>query len=492
MTPSSAAMPWGAGAGAAVSAKTGLTESTARVDAKSVTESGFMRVLLWLGSMLHDAGVGFVQNEAFDRVDGFSPGFCLQHALRVGITGVPARTDSVRAEIDVARVVFAMHLRRKQANHMHAGKAAIARDLTHEIVFERFRGQTGGQLGNDVAQAVDLALARDMRSRAARILEVLLAVHHLQDRVRLGSVRIPEMDCEDERVLARLVVEHGFDGCVGKDAAIPIELPADADGGESGGQRARRHHMLDVELLVAAVEIAHRAGADIGRTDGEARRAVIDLIEIDQLAQRALERRRRVVARLFGAQLHMWAEMRAQIGFEEAAHAGRGREECRCRLSDDRERTGELQDRFVFDALPKCPQAGKTVVRLVAGDLARVYRADRGADDPIGLDAGFVKRLVDAGLIRAECASALKHQNDLPAFGNGACALRNLRCNRHDLSPVLVRRSRYARRQCGAELLVVYAFHRRKLLASHLVYAREFSGLNGSTQMTSLENARKS
>ena len=46
-----------------------------------------------------------------------------------------------------------------------------------------------------------------------------------------------------------------------------------------------------------------------------------------------------------------------------------------------------------------------------------VDRADRSADHPIGLDAGLVKRLIDADLIGAERAAALKHQHHLAAAG---------------------------------------------------------------------------
>ena len=60
---------------------------------------------------------------------------------------------------------------------------------------------------------------------------------------------------------------------------------------------------------------------------------------------------------------------------------------------------------------------GKTVLRLVAGDDARIDGADRGADQPVRLDAGVVQRLIDAALIGAERASALQHEHDLAVIG---------------------------------------------------------------------------
>ena len=50
---------------------------------------------------------------------------------------------------------------------------------------------------------------------------------------------------------------------------------------------------------------------------------------------------------------------------------------------------------------------------LVAGDQAGVDRADRGADHPVWLDAGFMQRLIDADLIGAERAATLQHQHYL-------------------------------------------------------------------------------
>ena len=44
----------------------------------------------------------------------------------------------------------------------------------------------------------------------------------------------------------------------------------------------------------------------------------------------------------------------------------------------------------------------------VAGDQARIDGADRGANDPIGLDSRLVQRLVDAGLVGAEGTAALE------------------------------------------------------------------------------------
>ena len=65
------------------------------------------------------------------------------------------------------------------------------------------------------------------------------------------------------------------------------------------------------------------------------------------------------------------------------------------------------------------------MLRLIARDQARIDGADRGADDPVRLDAGLVQRLVDAGLIGAERTTALQHQHDLPWQGFRLATLGN-------------------------------------------------------------------
>ena len=71
----------------------------------------------------------------------------------------------------------------------------------------------------------------------------------------------------------------------------------------------------------------------------------------------------------------------------------------------------------VADLQPEFSQPRHAVLRGVAGDQGGVDRADRGADHPVRFNAGFLERLIDAGLIGAERAAALEHQNDLAELG---------------------------------------------------------------------------
>src|SRR5262245_2518201 len=96
----------------------------------------------------------------------------------------------------------------------------------------RLRTSSGiiDQLRHHVAQLVDLPLSRDMTRDTARILNVLLAVEHLPDALRLRPHRIPHVHGEDEGAMTRVVVEDRLGRRVGENSAVPIELAIDAYG----------------------------------------------------------------------------------------------------------------------------------------------------------------------------------------------------------------------------------------------------------------------
>jgi hypothetical protein len=98
---------------------------------------------------------------------------------------------------------------------MHAGRAAVAGEFAHGIELALLLGQARDELVDDVAQPVRLLLARDVAGDAAGILHVLVAVEHVLHRGRLVAGRIPQVHGEDQRVAARVVVEHGLRRRVG-------------------------------------------------------------------------------------------------------------------------------------------------------------------------------------------------------------------------------------------------------------------------------------
>src|SRR5688500_15082107 len=88
-----------------------------------------------------------------------------------------------------------------------------------------------------------------------------------------------------------------------------------------------------------------------------------------------------------------------------------------------------MPHRLVRHALPELAQSRQSVFRLIAGDQASVDGPDRRADDPVRLDAHLMQRLVDARLISAERAAALKDEDRLLQIV-GAVARLTLSCQR--------------------------------------------------------------
>jgi len=66
-----------------------------------------------------------------------------------------------------------------------------------------------------------------------------------------------------------------------------------------------------------------------------------------------------------------------------------------------------IPEGLVGHAAPELLEPWQAVRRFVAGDQARIDGADRGADDPVRLDAGLVQCLVDHGLVGAERTATL-------------------------------------------------------------------------------------
>ena len=145
--------------------------------------------------------------------------------------------------------------------------------------------------------------------------------------------------------------------------------------------------------------------------DREARHAALHKRKVDKLDQRLLKRRGRVEPGFVLSQGIVRAQERERIGLEEARNAaeqsrpiGRGVGQ----PGPGRE-TPKL---LAPHPAPEFLQPVETIFALIAGNEARIDRADGGADDPVRLDFRFVERLVNAGLVRAERAPALKDEDD--------------------------------------------------------------------------------
>jgi hypothetical protein len=151
-----------------------------------------------------------VKHDAGERIELADPGRARQYRPRMRIAGVPALLDAIRAEVDVLGMGFAIELRREQAHHMHPGLAAITCQFARRSAAALGFRQVRDKLVDDVTQPVDLLLPHDLAGDPAGILHILVPVEHFRHGGRLRARRIPQVDGEDQRVLARIVVEHGL------------------------------------------------------------------------------------------------------------------------------------------------------------------------------------------------------------------------------------------------------------------------------------------
>ena len=63
----------------------------------------------------------------------------------------------------------------------------------------------------------------------------------------------------------------------------------------------------------------------------------------------------------------------------------------------------------MLHSIPEVFETREPIFLGVAGNQARINRADRSSDDPIRLDPCLVQRLIHSGLIGAECSTTLQN-----------------------------------------------------------------------------------
>ena len=123
--------------------------------------------------------------------------------------------------------------------------------------------------------------------------------------------------------------------------------------GKPGGSAPDAHDVRRPERHVAAVEIAHLAAAHADGADGEARVPAVEVVEIDEVAQRALERLGGVERRALDADREMEAPGRMGIGLEEAGHALRNGVQIGERAGEECRRPGIVEAAAVADPAPE-------------------------------------------------------------------------------------------------------------------------------------------
>src|SRR5213076_3449937 len=235
-------------------------------------------------------------------------------------------------------------------------------------------------------------------------------------RLTVGAVNVKSGELryfDNTRDPQPLTLEH-----VMASGALPPAFPAiavDGDRGEGGRQRAGSHHVLEGERLRVArvVEVAQLAALHVDRADGEARALRFQQLEVDERRERRVQRLGAVPRRGVHAERRVHAAPGNGARHEEAGNAADVRRQVGVPVV--RPRPGHRLDPSAEPHLvPELVQARQALFRFISGDDRAVDRADRGADDPVGLDACLVQRLVDADLVGAERAAALQHENHLP------------------------------------------------------------------------------
>ena len=92
-----------------------------------------------------------MQDEAFDGIELALPRCLRDQAARIGIAGLPPRSDAGRTEVDILRVILAIERRREQANHVHAREAAISRQILYFRILTQLLRHTLHQFGYDMS-----------------------------------------------------------------------------------------------------------------------------------------------------------------------------------------------------------------------------------------------------------------------------------------------------------------------------------------------------
>src|SRR5262245_61072707 len=172
------------------------------------------------------------------------------------------------------------------------------------------------------------------------------------------------------------------------------------------------------DVARAAVEVAHFARAYMRGPDCQAGLATRNQREVDELTEGLFKWCGRIEAGAFRTKADMRAKERQRIGLEEAGNAA---EHCRpvVRRVGYARPARPAPQFLAAHAPPKLLQPLETVLGFIASNKTRVDGAVRGADDPVRLDLRLMQRLIDTGLVSAQCAAALKDEDRLTLVRRG-------------------------------------------------------------------------
>src|SRR5258708_20757330 len=92
------------------------------------------------------------------------------------------------------------------------------------------------------------------RTGAAGVTDLLLPRHYFEHVARKLAVCAPQVDLEGHGIAPRLLLDHPLQGRVRDEAAVPVVLAFDLDGGKTGWHRGARHNVLWADRVLRSVQ----------------------------------------------------------------------------------------------------------------------------------------------------------------------------------------------------------------------------------------------
>ena len=141
-------------------------------------------------------------------------------------------------------------------------------------------------------------------------------------------------------------------------------------------------------------------------------------------------------AGLFRPERDVRVDEGGRVGAEEGGDAGADRHHIAGHHAEPVRRCSH--NVVLLDPAPEFRQPVHPLAGRASGDQRGVDRPDGGSDHPVRIDAGFMQRLVDADLVGAESAAALKNQHGLAEILHFPCKRRHpiLPASRGQVLPV--------------------------------------------------------
>ncbi len=198
--------------------------------------------------------------------------FVTHRQMNVADAGAPMFDHADAREVIILGRRFVILAAIDQVHHRDGVfLGGLAQNVDRRIVLE-IVGQFLDQFAQRHAGVVNLLVLVGVHPGAAGEADVLFALRGFQQRHRQQAPRAEQIDLEDQEILAGLLVQHVIQRRVGGDAAVPVMLAFDDDGGKTRRQRAGRHDVFRPDFLAQFLEFVIVEIAEIARGHADPRR----------------------------------------------------------------------------------------------------------------------------------------------------------------------------------------------------------------------------